>query len=89
LAYRSSRHVFPTPESPIINSLICMSKGFSCRAIFSNGACVERWRRRRRRTRWRKEREDLLLAVCLFESREKTPCNDKWVCEEENVSLID
>lgn len=39
LAYRSSRHVFPTPESPIISSLICMSKGFSCRAIFENGAC--------------------------------------------------
>lgn len=34
LAYRNNKHVFPTPESPIINSLICMSKGFSCRAIF-------------------------------------------------------
>jgi len=42
LAYRSSRHVLPTPESPIINSLICISKGFSCRAILKvgmDGAC--------------------------------------------------
>lgn len=25
LAYRSSKHVFPTPESPIMRSLICIS----------------------------------------------------------------
>lgn len=37
-AYRRSRQVFPTPESPIISSLICMSNGFSCRAIFAHPA---------------------------------------------------
>lgn len=26
--------------------------------------------------------------MCLLESREKTPCNDKWVCEGEKGSVV-
>ena len=78
LAYRSSRHVLPTPESPIINSLICMSKGFSCRAILkvgmdgARGVCVL--------VEMKEEEEEVeegkgpSFGVCLLETREKNPC---------------
>jgi hypothetical protein len=33
LAYRRRRHVFPTPLSPIISNLICISKELSLPAI--------------------------------------------------------